>query len=66
MATRNLQSEAVVEKCTRCGGEHRHDVSIDLLTETDDGDAAGFAREPYRIAECRGCGKSTRTRLSDA
>lgn len=66
MATKNLQSESIVEKCTRCGSDHRHDVSIDLLTDIDQDESAGFGREPYRIAECRGCGKSTKTRLADA
>lgn len=66
MASKNFQSDGVVEPCSNCGGKQPHDVSIDILTESDNQENAAFSREPYRIAECRTCGETTTTRMNNA
>ncbi|WP_336037074.1 hypothetical protein [Halobacterium yunchengense] len=67
MASKNLHTDGIVEECGDCGCERSHDVSIELLTESDDdGENAAFSREPYRVAECRTCGATTTTRMNDA
>lgn len=66
MASKNLQSESIVEECHECGREQPHDVSIDILTESDDAKNAEFSREPYRVSECRACGATSETRMNNA
>jgi hypothetical protein len=66
MASKNLHSDDIVEACGECGCEQPHDVSIDLLTESDSEENAAFSREPYRVAECQVCGATTKTRMNDA
>jgi len=58
--------DADTERCERCGRRTAHAVGIEILTESDDPDAPGFSREPYRVATCRVCGATTRTRMNDA
>jgi len=66
MASKNVHSDAIAEECATCGSEQPHDVSIDILTESDDDENASFSREPYRIAECQVCGATSKTRMNDA
>ncbi|WP_336038229.1 hypothetical protein [Halobacterium yunchengense] len=68
MASKNRHTDGVVETCDECGRERPHEVGIELLTESDDGDRenAAFSREPYRVAECQACGETTTTRMNDA
>ncbi|MXR19696.1 DUF7835 family putative zinc beta-ribbon protein [Halobacterium bonnevillei] len=66
MASKNLHSDSIVEDCSECGREQPHEVSIDILTESDDQKNAEFSREPYRVSECRACGATTKTRMNNA
>ncbi|MGB9965526.1 hypothetical protein [Halobacterium sp. CBA1126] len=66
MASKHVQSDGVVEQCSECGREQPHEVSIDILTESNDEQNAEFSREPYRVAECRTCGHTTKTRMNNA
>lgn len=66
MASKNLQSGGIVEECPECDREQPHSVSIDILTESDKAANASFSREPYRVAECRACGTTTKTRMNNA
>ncbi|NIB99595.1 hypothetical protein [Halobacterium sp. R2-5] len=66
MASKNIQSDGIVEQCPDCRREQPHEVSIDILTESDDDQNAEFSREPYRVAECRACGATTKTRMNNA
>lgn len=66
MASKNLHSDSIVEECPECGREQPHEVSIDILTESDSDENAEFSREPYRITECQACGATTRTRMNNA
>lgn len=65
MASKNIQSDSIVEDCPECGREQPHEVSIDILTESTDSENAEFSREPYRISECRSCGETSKTRMNN-
>lgn len=66
MATKNQHSDGIEEQCETCGQATSHDVTIDILTESVTGENAEFSREPYRIAECRTCGTTSKTRMNNA
>jgi len=54
------------ERCGQCARETPHAVAIELRTESTDGQNAAFSREPYRVAECRRCGRTVSRRMNDA
>jgi ribosomal protein L37E len=64
MATRSTDTRR--ERCEQCGRETAHAVSIELRTESTDGQNAAFSREPYRVTECRRCGTTASRRMNDA
>ncbi|MFC7198850.1 hypothetical protein [Halospeciosus flavus] len=66
MASKTPHSDGIVELCDNCGRETAHDVSIQLLTESDDSENAAYSREPYRVTECRACGDESRQRMNNA
>jgi hypothetical protein len=66
MASKNIHSDGIVEECEECGCEQPHEVSIDILAESDEVENCEFSREPYRISECQGCGATSRTRMNNA
>jgi len=66
MASKNVHSDGIVEQCPECGSEQPHEVSIDILTESDDEQNAEFSREPYRVSECLACGATSKTRMNNA
>lgn len=65
MATR-MDDEGMSEKCTECGRETPHEVSIQLLTESRKEENAEFSREPYRVSTCRVCGAEESVRMNNA
>lgn len=65
MATR-MDDEGMSEKCTECGRETPHEVSIELLTESRKEENAEFSREPYRVSTCRVCGAEETVRMNNA
>lgn len=66
MASKNLHSDSIVEECDECDRAQPHEVSIDILTESNEEENAEFSREPYRIAECQACGATSTTRMNNA
>ncbi|WP_435101849.1 hypothetical protein [Halarchaeum sp. P4] len=66
MASKHSPPDGIVEQCSNCEREQPHEVSIDLLTESDQEENAEFSREPYRVATCRVCGDTTKTRMNNA
>jgi len=66
MASTNPQSDGITEECATCGRNQPHAVTIELVTESDDDENASFSREPYRVAECRVCGETSKTRMNNA
>ncbi|MFB6104040.1 MAG: hypothetical protein ABEJ57_02990 [Halobacteriaceae archaeon] len=54
------------EHCDDCGDLTRHEVHVELRTESADPENAAFSREPYRVATCRRCGHETSTRMNNA
>ncbi|MFB6202033.1 MAG: hypothetical protein ABEI98_08480 [Halorhabdus sp.] len=66
MATTEQATDEVTEYCPSCGHEQRHDVSITLVTESDETTNEAYSREPYRVSECRVCGRRTERRMNDA
>jgi formate dehydrogenase assembly factor FdhD len=57
---------AVREECDHCDRQTRHDVAVELRTESKQSENAEFSREPYRVAECTVCGTETTTRMNNA
>lgn len=68
MATTRTTEEVPTEVCPDCDAPTRHDVSIEILSESrsDDAHAKKFSREPYRRTECLECGRTRRRRMNDA
>ncbi|WP_129115844.1 DUF7835 family putative zinc beta-ribbon protein [Halegenticoccus tardaugens] len=62
----NRRQTGVVELCEYCGRETEHEVSIEIVTESQKETNAEFSKEPYRISTCRACGNSTRLRMNNA
>ena len=54
------------EPCDDCGRETPHSVSIELQTESTKRENAAYSREPYRVATCRFCGRTTSQRMNNA
>ena len=66
MATTDDAVSTMAETCPDCGRETPHEVSVRILTESAKPDNAEFSREPYRVATCRYCGKTTSLRMNNA
>lgn len=54
------------EECPDCGHETPHSISVQILTENAESDNAAFSREPYRVSECRVCGRQSSIRMNNA
>jgi rRNA maturation protein Nop10 len=65
MASENEHAGDLSEKCIDCGQQQPHEVSIDLVQESDADEHADSSREPYRIAKCQACGGITKIRMND-
>ncbi|MFC4359065.1 hypothetical protein ACFO0N_14035 [Halobium salinum] len=61
---RGTRADENVEHCEHCGRDTRHRVSIELVSHSDRGSNARFAREPHRVANCRDCGTERTVRLN--
>jgi len=66
MASTQRATDDMTEYCPTCGCERAHDISIELVTESDTATNAAFSREPYRVSVCRSCGRRTERRMNDA
>jgi len=66
MASTHSIPNQTEEYCEACETSRRHEISIDLVTESDGSKNATFSREPYRIAECLHCGTTSRLRMNNA
>ena len=66
MASQVPETDKMVEPCANCGQETPHTVSVELWTESADGENASFSREPYRVSTCRTCGEEFVQRMSNA
>lgn len=66
MAATKHQSNDIHEECVECGRETSHNVSLQILTESDKRENAQFSREPYRVSTCRICGTETKLRMNNA
>ena len=65
-ASSGLDEDGIVEECPTCESKEVHEVSVQILTESDDSENAAFSREPYRVATCTTCGTESRTRMNNA
>lgn len=63
MAT-NPRADEMVEECEVCGQETPHTVTIQLVTESTNPENSEYSREPYRISECRVCGRENALRMN--
>ena len=66
MAPRFVADDDGLEPCDRCGDETRHEVRIDIRTESKEAENAEFSREPYRVATCVVCGDESAIRMNNA
>jgi len=66
MAARDRSPSSVTEHCTQCEQTTPHEVSVEILTESNQTDNPEFSREPYRVSECQVCGKKTELRMNNA
>ena len=66
MATTDGVSNGMTEPCDVCETDTLHEVSIQLITESGNGDNAQYSREPYRVRECSRCGNRDSKRMNNA
>ena len=66
MAHTTPPTDSMDEHCDDCGNQTRHEVRVELRTESTDPENAAFSREPYRVSMCRRCGHETSTRMNNA
>jgi hypothetical protein len=66
MATPQESINAVTEECERCGFSTQHEVTVQILNESPEGDNSEFSREPYRVSECQVCGSTNAIRMNNA
>ncbi|WP_266081930.1 DUF7835 family putative zinc beta-ribbon protein [Haladaptatus caseinilyticus] len=66
MSVPQFNTDEMVEQCENCAAKTHHNVSVELVTESNKTENAAFSREPYRITECTRCGAKTRQRMNDA
>nr|WP_132060317.1 hypothetical protein [Halorussus amylolyticus] len=55
----------VFEECPNCERETPHDVRVRIRTESPASEFAMFSREPYRVTECRDCGRTEKVRMNN-
>ncbi|WP_449405109.1 DUF7835 family putative zinc beta-ribbon protein [Halorussus amylolyticus] len=53
------------EECPNCERETPHDVRVRIRTESPASEFAMFSREPYRVTECRDCGRTEKVRMNN-
>lgn len=66
MSGLSTSGTSFTEPCTDCGRETDHSVAIELRTESASPENAAYSREPYRVATCRRCGRTTSLRMNNA
>lgn len=66
MSGRSTTSDTFDEPCLDCGRETPHSVKIEIKTESRRPKNAQYSREPYRVATCRYCGRTTSKRMNNA
>ncbi|MFH5802249.1 hypothetical protein [Haladaptatus sp. CMAA 1911] len=66
MTARHHGYQTIVELCENCGRNTVHQISIEIRTESTKKENAEFSREPYRIATCQQCGRTTSQRMNNA
>lgn len=58
--------DSFTEHCKACDRDTPHRVRIDIRTESRKPTNAEFSREPYRVATCSYCGRTTEQRMNNA
>lgn len=66
MSGRTTAGDQFTEPCEACGRETPHSVRIELRTESRKRENAAFSREPYRVATCTHCSRTTSLRMNNA
>lgn len=66
MAITDDSVDGMHECCESCGRKTRHQVSVEIKTESRKEKNAEFSREPYRVSECQACGSRTSQRMNNA
>ncbi|MFB6125802.1 MAG: hypothetical protein ABEJ79_00670 [Halolamina sp.] len=65
MAAFNQDPDRIHERCSNCGRETLHGITVEIRTESSKTENAEFSREPYRVATCRKCGTESATRMNN-
>lgn len=66
MSGRSATGDEFAEPCDACARVTPHSVRIELKTESRKRENAAFSREPYRVATCTHCGRTTSLRMNNA
>lgn len=66
MATTDNSFDGLTEHCPACDSDTRHEVSVQIQTESRKEENAEFSREPYRVSECTRCGDRRSQRMNNA
>ena len=69
MSTKNQKTKPFSEStelCETCDEETRHEVWIELVTESKKQLNTEFSREPYRVTRCTQCDDQRSKRMNNA
>ena len=69
MSTKKQKPKPISEStewCETCDEETRHEVWIELVTESRKRSNAEFSREPYRVTRCTRCDDQRSKRMNNA
>jgi DNA-directed RNA polymerase subunit RPC12/RpoP len=65
MATTDDSLDGMTEHCASCETDTLHQVSVQIMTESQKEENTEFSREPYRVAECQRCGSRRTQRMNN-
>lgn len=65
MATTDDSLNGMTEQCDSCDTDTLHQVSVQIMTESQKEENTEFSREPYRVAECQRCGSRSTQRMNN-
>ncbi|WP_438267241.1 DUF7835 family putative zinc beta-ribbon protein [Haladaptatus pallidirubidus] len=65
MGAKRSANSQLVERCDSCAAMTPHEVTIKLITESEESQNAVYSHEPYRITECQSCAATSKQRMND-
>jgi hypothetical protein len=65
MVTTSTADSQSSEQCENCDAKTPHQVTIEIVTESEGDSNAAFSKEPYRVTKCQQCGATSKQRANN-